>query len=239
MKKASIVLPCYNDELSIKPSTERIMNILNVLQYSYEIILIEDASNDNSKKEIKKLAKQYPKIIHAYYHDINVGRGGTVKEGILKAHGEIVGFLDIDLEVSENYLPAFIRSIDNGFDVATGTRIYKIDPSAILRFIGSLGYSILVRALLGLPFKDTEAGYKFFNRGKILKVLKSVKDKKWFFDTEILARSYMNNLKISEIPILFQRRPEKKSTVKLFRDSCLYFVKLLEFKNKMKKNEKN
>ena len=54
MKKASIVLPCYNDELSIKPSTERIMNILNVLQFSYEIILIDDASNDNSKSEIKK-----------------------------------------------------------------------------------------------------------------------------------------------------------------------------------------
>lgn len=233
MKKVSVVLPCYNDGLSIKLSTERIINILSVLKYSYEIILIDDASSDNSRREIQKMSRRYPKIIHAYYHDINVGRGGTVKEGILKAHGEIVGFLDIDLEVSENYLPAFIRSIDIGFDVATGIRVYKIYFSSLLRFIGSLGYSMLVRALLGLPFKDTEAGYKFFNRGKILKVLKKVKDEKWFFDTEILARSYMNNLKISEIPILFQRRPEKKSTVKLFSDSWEYFVRLLEFKNEM------
>lgn len=239
MKKVSVVLPCYNDGLSIKLSTERIINILSVLKYSYEIILIDDASTDSSKNEIKKLAKLYPKIIHDYYHDLNVGRGGTVKEGILKAHGEIVGFLDIDLEVSENYLPAFIRSIDIGSDVATGIRVYKIYFSSLLRFIGSLGYSMLVRTLLGLPFKDTEAGYKFFNRRKILKVLKEVKDLRWFFDTEILARSHMNNLKISEIPILFQRRPEKKSTVKLFRDSWEYFVRLLEFKNEMKKNEKN
>lgn len=233
MKKVSVVLPCYNDELSIRISTERIINILSVLKYSSEIILIDDASSDNSRSEIQKLSKRYPKIIQTYFHKNNVGRGGTVKEGILKANGDIVGFLDIDLEVSENYLPAFIKSVDDGYDVAIGSRVYKIHFSSLLRFVGSMGYSILVKALLKLPFKDTEAGYKFFNRERILKVLKEVKDKGWFFDTEILARSYMNNLKVSEIPILFQRRPEKKSTVKLFRDSWEYFVRLLQFKKEV------
>lgn len=228
-----MILPCYNDGQSIRPSVESILNILDSIKYSFEIILIDDASTDNSKREIEKLKKHYPNIIQTFYHKKNVGRGGTVKEGIIRAHGKIAGYLDIDLEVSENYLPAFIRSIDNGFDVATGNRVYKISLSSLLRFFGSLVYPILVRALLGLPFKDTEAGYKFFNREKILNILKETKDEKWFFDTEILARSYKSKLKIVEIPVLFQRRPEKKSTVNFFQDSYLYLVKLLKFRKEM------
>lgn len=236
-KNVSIILACYNDELSVEESTKRIIDILDTTKYQYEIILIDDASLDGSRKAINKIKNKYPtKNIKAIFHEKNVGRGGTVKEGLLKAKGDIAGFLDIDLEVSENYLPAFILAIDNGADLAIGSRVYKIQFNALHRYFGSLIYPMLVRKLLKLPFKDTEAGYKFFNRKKVLDLIKETKDNGWFWDTEIIARAYSNGQKIIGLPVLFVRRPEKKSSVKFFHDSFLQLQKLMNFKKEMVKH---
>lgn len=231
MKKVSIVLACYNDELSIRESTKRIIKILEATKYQYELIFIDDCSKDQSKKEIRKVRSLYPKKeIKITFHEKNLGRGGTVKEGILEASGEIVGFIDIDLEVSENYLPAFILAIDSGVDVAIATRVYKFHFSTIHRYIGSVVYPFLVRKTLGLEAKDTEAGYKFFNRKKILPVIKQTINTGWFWDTEIVAKAFYSKLKIKEIPVLFIRRVEKKSSVNFFRDSIIQLIKLMEFR---------
>lgn len=230
-KKVSLILACFDDELSIQESTQKIIKILDSTRYDCELIFIDDASSDGSKKEISRIKSLYPSLkIQTIFHDKNVGRGGTVREGVLKAQGDIVGFLDIDLEVSENYLPAFIVAIESGADVAIGSRVYKIHLTSFHRHLGSVIYPFLVRKLLGLPFKDTEAGYKFFNRRKILPIAKKTKDNGWFWDTEIVARSFFAGLKIVEIPVLFIRRPEKKSSVKFFRDSWLQLIELLKFK---------
>ena len=88
--------------------------------------------------------------------------------------------------------------------------------------------------ILKLPVHDTEAGYKFFRRKKILPVLKQVKDKRWFWDTEIIALGYLNGLKIKEIKVLFKRRSDKTSTVNLFRDTLEYIWSLLVFRSQMR-----
>ncbi len=231
MKKVTIILACFNDELSIKASTKRIIDILDITKYDYELILIDDASLDGSKKAIEQIKKTYPeKEIKTIFHEKNLGRGRTVREGIFHAKGEIVGFLDIDLEVSENYLPAFILAIDSGADIAIGSRIYRIHLSTFHRHLGSVIYPFLVRKILKLPLKDTEAGYKFFNLRKVLPVVKKTEDNGWFWDTEIVARAFFSGLKIKSIPVLFVRRPEKKSSVKFFRDSFIQFSKLMQFR---------
>lgn len=235
MKKVSVILACFNDELSVKESTRRIIKILDTTRYDYELIFIDDASLDGSKKEIEKIKKTYPKKeIKTIFHEKNLGRGATVKEGILNANGDIVGFLDIDLEVSENYLPAFILAIESGADVAIALRIYRIQLSTFHRHLGSVAYPFLVRKILGLPLKDTEAGYKFFNKKKVLPIAKQTIHSGWFWDTEIVARSFFSGLKIDSIPVLFIRRPEKKSSVKFFRDSLIQLIKLMQFKTQEK-----
>lgn len=238
-KTVSLILACYNDHLSIFPSIKRIINILDATKYKYELILIDDASQDESKKEIERVKNFYSKkITKTIFHGKNIGRGGTVRDGMLRARGEIVGFLDIDLEVSENYLPAFILAIDKVADVVIGSRVYKIQPSTFHRHLGSVTYPFLVKKFLGLPFKDTEAGYKFFNRRKILPVVKQTTNTGWFWDTEIVARAFYSNLKIIETPVLFVRRPEKKSSVNFFRDSLIQIIKLIQFKKAEKEYRK-
>ena len=81
---------------------------------------------------------------------------------------------------------------------------------------------------------DTEAGFKFFNRENILPVLAAVDNQHWFWDTEIMIRSYLTGLKITQIPTLFIRRFDKYSTVNPITDSIEYLVQLYRFKKRIK-----
>lgn len=229
----SLVLACYNEGPTLKWSLDNIKKVLEGTKYSWEVICINDTSKDDTLENLQKFAEDNPKF-KILNHEQNVGRGGTVAEGIKISKGRVVGFIDVDLEVSAVYIPEFIRAIDEGFDVAIASRVYKEEFSTIPRWIGSRVYVMMVRKLLKLNFKDTEAGYKFFNKKKILPVLDKVKDKKWFFDTEIVTRSFWAGLKIKEITVLFLRRPEKQSTVHLFSDSWEYLLRIMEFKKEVK-----
>jgi hypothetical protein len=86
----------------------------------------------------------------------------------------------------------------------------------------SRGYRALVRWRLDVPLVDTETGYKFFRRDRILPVLDKVSDRGWFWDTETMLMAYLAKLQIIEIPALFERRT-------VFRDSLLHFKKLNQF----------
>lgn len=228
----SLILACYNEGPTLLQSLERIKEVLDNTRYTWEMICINDASKDNTLKEIQEFAKKRPNI-KIFNHKENIGRGGTVAEGIFQSQGRVVGFIDVDLEVSPVYIPELIRAIDKGVDIAMGNRIELGGLSAFTRWIASKVYTILVHLLLDLPFKDTETGYKFFSRRKILPVLKETENKKWFFDTEIIARSYRKRLKIKEIPVLYIRRPEKQSTINLIPDSLEYLKSILMFRAKM------
>ena len=229
----SIVLACYNEMEHINKSLYKLVEYLDNTNISYELILIDDCSTDGTVQEIPKLAKKYPKI-KWYLHKKNIGRGGTIAEGIKVAKGKMVGFIDIDLETPPWYiLPVYIQ-IKNGYDIALAQRIYKFNIRKILRFITSRGYNILVRKLLEVPFLDTESGFKFFNKKKILPILEEIKDKRWFWDTEVIVRSYYKGYKIKEIPTLFKTDPNKTSTVNLFRDSIDYFKNLVKFRKEFK-----
>ena len=93
---------------------------------------------------------------------------------------------------------------------------------------------MMVRRLLHLPIHDTEAGYKFFKRQKILRVLSAVRDPHWFWDTELVARAYQSRLRIVELPVQFIRNVKKTSTVKPFHDSLRYIIAILQFRRREK-----
>lgn len=231
----SLILTLYKEGVIVKSSLARLLELLGKSKLNFEIILIDDASPD----ETSFLARQatYGKENCRFYkNQKNVGRGGTVSRGIRLAKGKVVGFIDTDLEISPEKIPQAVRLILNGqADVVSGMRTYKFHPSLLFRFILSRGYHLLVRLCLPLPLKDTETGFKFFNREKILPVLAKVEDKRWFWDTEIMALSYQANLKIKEIPVLFKKRLDKKSSVKLFQDSLDYFKKLIKLRRRFGK----
>jgi len=119
--------------------------------------------------------------------------------------------------------------------MAVGQRFYEGGLNSFGRFLASKIYALSVKTLLKIPIEDTEAGYKFFRREKILPILKKIKDKHWFWDTEICARAYFAELKISQIPVLFERRSDKKSTVRLIPDTIDYLKNLIRLRIEIQK----
>jgi glycosyltransferase involved in cell wall biosynthesis len=232
----SLILACYNEEQIFTQSVKEILEILDNTRFTYEIIFVDDCSKDRTRDLISEAIAQYPdKPLRRLLHEKNKGRGGTVADGIKIARGDVAGFIDIDLEVHARYIPSCILAIQNGADVAIAHRVYTFQPKSVDRWLMSKGYSWLVRHLLGVDLFDTETGYKFFDREKILLVLDEIEDQRWFWDTEIMVRSYLRGLKIAEIPALFIRRFDKQSTVSGIRDSVEYFGKLWRFRGAIKK----
>jgi glycosyltransferase involved in cell wall biosynthesis len=229
----SLVLPCFNESEHFNQSVDRIIKVLDGSSFSWEIIFIEDASIDTTPNLIKSyIKKNSRKHLSAYFHDKNLGRGRSVSEGIEKSQGKVVGYIDIDCEIPPEYIPRFISEINSGHDVASGWRIYDFTLKSLPRWIASKGYGIVRNLVLGEVFKDTEAGYKFFDRDKILPVVRKCHSPGWFWDTEVMVKAAGAKLKITEIPVVFIRRYDKTSTVKLIPDTLIYLKELWNFNRK-------
>ena len=228
----SIILACYNEGPTLEDSVRRIIAACQKLRKGWEIIFVEDKSTDETGETVKSLERKI-KNSKTIFHKKNMGRGKSVTDGIIAARGDICGYLDVDLEVSEKYIPLFVREIEKGFDMAVGRRFYEKGLASLTRFLASKIYAFLVNNLLKVPVSDTEAGYKFFKRSKILPVLLRVGDNHWFWDTEICARAHLSDLSISEIPVLFTRRTDKKSTVRLVPDTIDYLLAIIRFRNQI------
>lgn len=227
----SLILPCYNETAVFVDSMNQILETLDATRWKYEIILVEDCSKDDTRQLIQSYVAAHPHHPLRYiFHETNKGRGGTVNDGIRAARGRVAGYIDIDLEVHARYIPSCVLAILDGADVAIALRIYRFYWRGLVRWILSNGYIWMEQMMLGIPLKDTESGYKFFNRERILPILAEIQDERWFWDTEVMVRSYLHGYRIVEIPTLFQRRFDKKSTVNPVADTLDYFGKLLRFR---------
>lgn len=200
----------------------------------YEIVFVDDASRDRTRDIIRGLAAAHPKTVRTLLHETNKGRGQTVTDGFRVARGAIAGFLDVDLEVHARYIPSLVKAIERGADVATVRRIYAFQVRSLDRYVMSRGYSFLVRSMLGVDLRDTETGYKFFRRDRVMPILDEIRDPGWFWDTEFMVRAVRRGLRVEEVPGAYIRRFDKTSTVSGLRDSARYFGKLVAFRRAMR-----
>jgi glycosyltransferase AglD len=226
----SLVLACYNEENIIEGRVRRIFQALDALRFSSEVIFVDDGSRDGTGRLIDRILIAHPgRDLRKIEHVHNTGRGSAVSDGIRAARGGFVGFIDLDLEVRPTYILPCLLALKQGDDVATAFRIYKIRPGSLHRQIMSRGYNVLVRWQTSVPLMDTETGFKFFRRDRILPILDRVQDQGWFWDTEIMVRAYLAGLRIVEIPALYERCTDKTSSVRLWHDSWRQFARLRQF----------
>jgi hypothetical protein len=122
--------------------------------------------------------------------------------------------------VDAAYISTFYFTVLDGADMAVGRRVYAFSLPTAARFVMTRGYSLIRRAMLDLPFEDTEAGFKFFRLASMRPVLARCSAPGWFWDTEVVTRAYDAGLEIAEVPCRFVRRRDKTSTVKPIRDAC-------------------
>ena len=230
----SVVVACYNEEPHLEESFRQLRAVLDDFHRPWEVVFVDDCSRDGTRGVLERIVREHPGLpLRVLLHEHNQGRGATVSDGFRVARGAVVGYLDIDLEVHAHYIAPVVRAVEQGADVATVRRLYFVRAGALLRHVLSRGYAWLVRRLLSTRLVDTESGFKFFRREKLMPLLEQVEDRHWFWDTEVMIRAERAGLRIVEVPGAFVRRSDKRSTVRAIPDSIEYVRRLAAFRRKL------
>jgi glycosyltransferase involved in cell wall biosynthesis len=227
----SLVVPCYDEADHLRASVAEVVEVLEGTQWTWEIVFVDDRSRDDTRRVIEELCAG-DRRMRAIFHDTNRGRGAAFKTGFRASTGRITGFIDIDLEVHARYVPSLVALIDqHGVDIATGRRSYVLRQTGGLhRAALSWVYRRLCGLLLNAGLHDTETGCKFFKRATASDVVLGAASDGWFWDTEVMVRAVLADLVVREMPVLFVRRFDKASTVRLIPDSIGYLRALRRFR---------
>jgi glycosyltransferase involved in cell wall biosynthesis len=230
----SLVVPCYNEAPHLAAHARAVVEILELTPWSWELVFVDDGSRDDTREIIRAICARDARCRYIF-HAANAGRGAAFKTGFAGSDGRVTGFLDIDLEVHARYIPSLVNEIErHGADIATGHRHYLLQQTGGLHRAGfSWAYRRLCDVLLSLDLEDSETGCKFFKRATTSEVVLGAENDGWFWDTEVMARARLANLRIHELPVLFLRRSDKATTVRLLHDSVEYLRALHGFRGKM------
>ena len=164
----SVVVPLYNEEESLPELVQWIDRVANENSLSYEIILIDDGSTDNSWSVVEELKKQYAQIKGISFLR-NYGKSAALYEGFKMAEGEVVFTMDADLQDSPDEIPAMRRMIlEEGYDLVSGWKKRRYDP--IGKRWPSKFFNLTARVVSGIKLHDFNCGLKAYRR----KVVKSI-----------------------------------------------------------------
>ena len=201
--KISIIIPCYNELATI---SEVINKIINTVSYDYEIIVIDDFSNDGTRELLENRLKE--KITKLLLNEKNFGKGYSLKRGIDGATGDIILIQDADLEYDPSDYPALIEPINKGYaDVVYGSRFLGAEEKAVLFYWHSFGNYLLTtlsNMLTNLNLTDMEVCYKAF-KSEVIKNI-DLKEKRFGFEPEITAKIAKKKLKIFEVGLKYYGR---------------------------------
>ncbi|HSE96747.1 MAG TPA: dolichyl-phosphate beta-glucosyltransferase [Blastocatellia bacterium] len=228
----SIVIPAYNEEQRIGPSLNEILQFLKQQTYSVEVIVVDDGSRDRTGKIVSDHVKQFEESslqLRLLTNTPNRGKGYSVRRGVANALGEIILFTDADLSSPITEAPSLITPIAEGrADVTFGSR--AIDRTLIavrqslLRDFGGRVFNLFMRAITGLPFKDTQCGFKAFRREAALPVFERQSIERFGFDPEVLYIARKRGLRLLEVPVRWAHSEDSK--VSYLRDSVQMFLDL-------------
>lgn len=224
----SVVIPAYNEGGHIYENLGVISNALSKLNMEFEIVPVNDGSSDNTHDEVMRAANDYANIAPVSYEK-NRGKGGAIIAGIEAAKGDIIGFLDADLDISpDHYLTYVPEMINSKCDIVIGSKMHKDSrleyPNS--RKVFSFCYYIMLKVLFGLKCKDTQTGIKIYRANLIKEIATKLRTRGFAFDIEILAIAARKGAVIREMPveIVFKRgesfgRIKFKDIWKMFTDT--------------------
>ncbi|HKW87709.1 MAG TPA: dolichyl-phosphate beta-glucosyltransferase [Candidatus Acidoferrales bacterium] len=224
----SVIIPAYNEEERLPQSLERVSQYLRSLPFASEIIVVDDGSKDRTAQVVTSLARSTIPNLFLVSNDRNRGKGFSVRHGMLEARGRIALFTDADLSAPIEESEKLLAALESA-DVAIGSRaldrrLIEIHQSVWREFAGIL-FNKVMRLLTGLPFEDTQCGFKVFAmpESRIIFEKQSIED--FGFDPEILFLARRHGLRIAEVPVRWSHDPRTK--VHVVRDSVKMLLDLL------------
>jgi len=227
----SIVIPAYNEEARLPRALALIRDYLSSRKMGAEeaeIIVVDDGSTDGTAQIVQEWSRQFPSM-RLVSNEQNHGKGYSVRHGMLEARGRIALFTDADLSAPIEEADKLFAALKAGNDVTIGSR--ALDRSLISthqsrpRELAGIIFNSFVRLFTGLPFHDTQCGFKAFLREPMRIVFEQQRIERFGFDPEILFLAKRHGLRVAEIPVRWAHDPATK--VHVVRDSFLMFSDLV------------
>jgi glycosyltransferase involved in cell wall biosynthesis len=208
-RRISVVLPAYNEEENIESQVTSVNEVLTELGFDdYEILVVDDGSRDRTRAVCEAMGERVPKL-RLLVHEVNQGYAKALRTGFTSAAMPLVFYTDADNQFDVHELKNLLAAIDD-YDIVCGFRIYRFDPFS--RLVLSWGYNLIVRILFRIRVRDVDCAFKLFRREVFDRV--HIESKKFFVDTEILAKASRCGMKMTEVGVRHFPRTAGQSTVR-------------------------
>jgi glycosyltransferase involved in cell wall biosynthesis len=223
--KYSIVIPAYNESARIPATLKSVLDCIRARGWEAEVLVVNDGSTDTTADVVRDFARTAPEV-RLIENPGNRGKGYSVRAGMLQARGEVALFTDADLSAPIEEAERLFAAIRQGADIAIGSRwlesARQTQRQPLFRQIFSRCFNAVTRAVMRLPFADTQCGLKAFTRQAAQTVFQLQTIERWGFDPEILLIALKRGYRIVEVPVTWAN--DERTRMSYLRDG----VKVLE-----------
>jgi dolichyl-phosphate beta-glucosyltransferase len=217
--KYSIVIPAYNESARLPATLQSVLECIRARCWNAEVIVVNDGSTDTTAEVVKSFARTAPEV-RLLENPGNRGKGYSVRAGMLDARGQIVLFTDADLSAPIEEAEGLFAAIEQGAEIAIGSRWLdssrQTERQPLYRQFFGRCFNAVTRAVMGLPFADTQCGLKAFTREAAQTVFRLQTIERWGFDPEILFIALRRGLRVAEVPVSWAH--DERTRISYLRD---------------------
>lgn len=206
MRSLSIIIPAYNEERRLPATLDTVAAYVTSRSFDFvEVLVVDDGSADGTARVVNEAASRNP-LFRLVSNPGNRGKGYAVRHGMQEARGDWVLFTDADLSAPIEELDKLIAAIDReNADGAIGSRaidrkLVGVHQSPLREFSGRV-FNLAMRIVTGLPYKDTQCGFKLFSARTVQIVSARQRIEGFGFDVELLFIARRHGLRILEVPV--------------------------------------
>jgi dolichyl-phosphate beta-glucosyltransferase len=227
--RLSVVLPCYDERERLPATLRRLCDYLSArgdpFEDTFEILVVDDGSTDDTAALAEAAARAEPRV-RVLRLGANRGKGYAVAQGMRHARGEWILFSDADLSTPIEELERFVPLLAQGFEVVIGSRALAGARLRVRqpwwRERAGRFMNVCIRRLSGLPFRDTQCGFKLFTRAAAADVFPNLTVSGWMFDVEALVLAQRLGYRIAEQPVTWinsaRSHVKVRHAPRIFRD---------------------
>jgi dolichol-phosphate mannosyltransferase len=206
MARVSVVIPVFNQQSKISFSLKRITEVVESYFQDYELIVVNDGSTDDTLTVLKRLeSTDLERHIRVLSYTPNRGKGYAVRQGILHSRGEVVMFLDGDLDISPDLIKDYVEKVGPYDLVIASKRHPKSNVKVpVSRLIMSRAFNLIVNLATGIRQSDTQAGFKV-GKGEMMRtIFRNVNVNRYAFDIELFTIASVLRYRIHEMPVIMK-----------------------------------